>query len=106
MLKVAVFITALLLTAVPVFSGEIFVQNCTLNYTIGVAKFNDDITDYKILPELRVEAEGVKVWNLKPGVYGITYRNNMTGGLGFEMTEVTEDSKDNLLFKCNEKSEL
>lgn len=85
-------------------AGEISVKNCVPNTGIGIAKFNDDMTDFKIFDDLRVYCGEKKVWALDKGKYCITFYNMKVKEMSYIMVDVDDDTKEEINFGCGENS--
>jgi len=83
------------------YAGEIYVKNCSDIILIGLAKFNDDMTDYEVFETHRVGAGESKNWVLEPGKYCVTYYNPLNNSFAYDLPVVTEDSKDSINFHCD-----
>lgn len=62
-----------LATQYPSVEASIKYYNCTPNTKLGGVKWNDDKTDYEVLPNLRFESDGTKTIAVEPGTYAITH---------------------------------
>lgn len=108
--KLFAFISILVLLTVGSASAlDITVKNCAPHTGVGIVRFNDTVTDYEILEELRVYSNEEKVWKLEPGLYGITHFSFLNGAvLYYRNIEVKPEHTEPVTydFGCGEKGFL
>jgi hypothetical protein len=86
-------------------AAEILVHNCSNEEMIGIAQFNEDMTDFVIHEDKRVMPNGTLLWSLDPGVYCISYYNPNANLLGYELIEIVDDDfKEILNYRCEDRT--